>query len=78
MNFKPVTKDEFNAFLEANAQRLVRTTITMGEPPIAVYMDTTAGAYPESIVAKCLLYDGSAYHGGKSPEYFIRADQVGG
>ena len=69
--FRQVQKGEFDAFVGAYPVRLEWDVAGMCEPPIGTYNDFQLGAWPESVVAKVRLMDGSDYYSGKTSEYFI-------
>jgi len=70
--FRQVTEAAFNAFVKKYPTTLDIDIADMCEPPLKTYNDFSKGKpWPDSIVAKVKLYDGSAYHGGKLPEYYI-------
>lgn len=75
--WKQVYRAEFEAFLKQHPSPLQRDHCAIGEPPLVTFNDFRNGrVWPESAVAKILMYDGSDYHGGKTPEYFVRAQEV--
>lgn len=70
--FKRVSKGEFHSFVNTYPKKLTYNIATIAEPPIGSYNDFSEGKkWPASVVAKVTLYDGSDYHGGKLPVYFI-------
>ena len=70
--WRQVDRDEFDAFVRSYPSQLQVDVCAIGEPALRSYNDFSAGAvWPESMVAKMLCYDGSKYHGGKRPEYYI-------
>lgn len=71
--FTQVSKERFTEFVKNYPNKLVYDATGICEPPLGSYNDFTGGhVWPESMVAKIKLYDGSEYHGFKQPEYFIR------
>lgn len=74
MKFKPVTKEEYYDVIKAYPSKLVWNVAAMYEPPLGTHNDFSNGnKWPESVVAKVQLYNGSDYHGGKHCEYYVRA-----
>lgn len=72
MEFRQVTKIEFDHFIENYPIKLDYDVTGISEPPLGSYNDFSRGkVWPESMVAKVKLYDGSEYHQFKKPEYFI-------
>ena len=70
--YKEVSKEEFDKFIQEYPNKLERDVTGICEPPLATYNDfTIASKWPESVVAKVDLYDGSKYHGGKTEVYRI-------
>ena len=71
--YKQVTKEEFEDFRDNYRSKLVVDVAGMCEPPLLTLNDFSDGKkWPESIVAKAYLMDGSDYHGGKTTEYFLK------
>jgi len=71
-NKTQVTKEEFEKFISTYPNTLQTDVAHFFEPPIKTWNDfTMANKWPDSVVAYCELYDGSDYHGGMQPEYFI-------
>lgn len=71
MSKRQVTKEEFEKFISEYPNELEEDVARMFEPPLKTWNDFSKGEWPDSAVAFCHLYDGSEYHGGKQPEYFI-------
>jgi hypothetical protein len=70
--FTQVTEEEFKTFLNEYPKSKLEWNCTgICEPPIGTYNDFSLGDWPESIVAKINMFDGSEYHGYKQKEYFI-------
>lgn len=70
--FEQVSKEYFESFITSHPNQLTISISGIPEPPVRFYDDFTTGKrWPESTVAKVKLYDGSEYHEGKQPEYFI-------
>lgn len=77
MKWNKVSKDEFYKWIEdyqnRNSVKLERNISTVCEPPLLTINDFSKGlVWPDSVVAKAILYDGTGYHDFKSPEYFIK------
>ena len=72
MGFYKVEKKQFESYLQEYKGKLVKDVCGIFEPPILTYNDLSLGKYPESIIAKVILYDGSEYHGNKEKEYYIK------
>ena len=71
--FKKVEEKEYKEFINNYPNKLDWDVIQFCEPPMGNYNDFTSGkVWPDSIVAKVKLYDGSEYHSFKSKEYYIR------
>ena len=67
-----VNKEEFEQFISNYPNTLETDVAQFFEPPIKTWNDfTIAPKWPDSVVAFCELYDGSDYHGGMQPEYYI-------
>lgn len=78
--YKQVSKVEFdkyvNDYAESKGVILDRDVTGICEPPLLTINDFSDGKrYPESIIAKAYIMDGSEYYDGKTTEYFI-PDQV--
>lgn len=78
--YKQVSKDEFERYISEYSKskniKLVKDIAGMFEPPLLTVNDFSEGkVWPESIIAKACLMDGSEYYDGKTTEYFI-PDQV--
>ncbi len=72
-DYKQVTKEEFEKFEEEYGIPLDRDVTGICEPPLLTLNDFSKGKkWPESIVAKAYIMDGSDYYGGKTTEYFIK------
>lgn len=74
--YKQVSKNEFEKYIEEYAElngvTLHRDVAGMCEPPLLSINDFSNGkVWPESIVAKAYIMDGSEYYDGKTTEYFI-------
>jgi len=70
-----VTEVEFNAYIAAYPRPLMKDISMMCEPPMLTYGDRAIGVWPEFVVAKAQLYDGSAYHRGRYPVHYLREIQ---
>jgi hypothetical protein len=71
-NKKQVTKEEFDQFISSYPNTLETDVAQMFEPPLKTWNDfTIAPKWPDSVVAFSKLYDGSDYHDGMQPEYYI-------
>jgi len=72
--WKQVSKAECLAYVNAldPGRQFKYDVYTISEPPVGTWNDFTEGkVWPDSIVAKVKLYDGSVYHDGKQHEYYI-------
>ena len=76
-SFRQVQKEEFDTFVGAYPGQLVWDVTAICEPPLGTYNDFKLGVWPESVVAKVHLMDGSDYYYGKTSEYFIIRAEVG-
>jgi len=73
--YKKVTKEQFDKFVKEYPSELVWDVAGMYEPPLGSHNDFSEGKkWPESMVTKVVLYNGSSYHGGKNREYYIRTE----
>jgi len=72
-SFEVVSKEEFDQW---TAGRKIRyDTATICEPPMTELSDPAdVRPWPDRVLAKIKQYDGSEYHGGRSPVYYIRGD----
>lgn len=71
--YKQVTKEEFEDFRDNYGSKLEVDVTAICEPPLLSLNDFSDGkVWPESIVAKAYLMDGSDYYGGKTTEYFLK------
>ena len=71
MSKRQVTKEEFDKFIREYPNKL-EVDVAVLEPPIKTWNDfSKADQWPRSVVAFCKMYDGSDYHQGKQPEYWI-------
>lgn len=71
--YKQVTKEDFEKFEIEFGSQLERNVTMICEPPLLTLNDFSDGKkWPESVVAKAYLMDGSDYHNGKTTEYFIK------
>ena len=76
MEFKKVTKEEFDEFVKNYPNDLDWDVCGISEPPLGSYNDFSDGkTWPDSMVTKVLFYDGSDYHEGKTKEYYIRREK---
>lgn len=71
-----VNKEEFENFkltYQLKHNVTLKSDITgICEPPLLTLNDFSNGkVYPESIVAKAYLMDGSDYYGGETTQYYI-------
>jgi hypothetical protein len=67
-----VTKEEFEQFIGNYPNTLETNVAQTFEPPLKTWNDfTIAPKWPNSVVAFSHLYDGSDYHSGMQPEYYI-------
>lgn len=74
-NFKQVSEMECREFVKHYPVKLQYDATGICEPPLGTWNDFSDGkVWPESIVAKVNLQDGSAYHSFKQREYFIKVD----
>lgn len=79
--YKQVTKEEFYQYaanrFEATGHKLDRDVAMMCEPPLLTLNDFSGDlVWPESIVAKGVMYDGSEYHGFKQAEYYVKNEEL--
>ncbi len=71
--FKQVSKEEFEEYIKQYPNPLEKNVCAIPEPPLLTYNDfKLAEKWPESVVARVKLYDGSEYHFGKTREYQIQ------
>ena len=71
--FRRVSKEEFNQFVEDYPNKLDWDVCGISEPPTGSHNDFTGGKiWPESVVTRVKLYDGSNYYGGRNSEYFVK------
>jgi len=67
-----VSKADFDQYISDYPKPLEKDITRICEPPMLTYNDFSDGkVWPQSIVAKAQLYDGSEYHGGRAPVYFL-------
>lgn len=72
-----VSKDDFDQYISDYPKPLGKDIARMCEPPMLTYNDFSDGkVWPQSIVAKVQLYDGSEYHGGRGPVYSLTNSQI--
>lgn len=72
-NFKQVTKEEFDKFVSEYPNKLDWDVTGICEPPLGSHNDFTEGkVWPESMVTKVRLFDGSDYHMNRQAEYFVK------
>lgn len=72
IEFKEVSKEVFDAFINTYPRKLEWNITNISEPPLGTWNDFADGKkWPESIVAQVKLYDESAYHFFKKPQYFV-------
>ena len=70
--FREVSKEEFDEFVKNYPNKLEWNVTTICEPPLGNHNDFMDGkVWPESMVTKVKLYDGSEYHLRKKPMYYI-------
>jgi hypothetical protein len=60
-----VEKAEFYAYLDQRGLREKGIAATICEPPVTTWKENGV------IVARAKWYDGSEYHGGKQPEFYL-------
>tara|TARA_R110000764_G_scaffold227600_1_gene317804 strand:- start:370 stop:597 length:228 start_codon:yes stop_codon:yes gene_type:complete len=73
-DYKKVTKEEFDKFVNEYPNKLDWNVTGICEPPLCSYNDFTNGkVWPKSMIAKVKMYDGSEYHGGRTKEYYIKS-----
>lgn len=71
--FKQVSKQEFDEFVKNYPNKLDWDVTGIYDPPLGSHNDFSNGkVWPESMVTKVMLYDGSDYYDGKQSEYYIR------
>lgn len=75
MNFKKVTKEQFDLFVQIYPEKLDYHVTHICEPPLGSYNDFSVGKkWPDSMVAKIVLNESMkghpAYH-GEPNDYFI-------
>lgn len=72
-DFKEVTKEEFQEFVKKYPNKLDWNVTGICEPPLGSHNDFSDGkVWPESMVTKVFIMDGSAYYDGKFSEYYIK------
>lgn len=73
MSIEWISVDEgaFKTYLNNYGENLAVDICGIYEPSLKTYNDFSLGKWPDSVVAKVDMYDGSDYHGGKTAEYFI-------
>ena len=71
MNFKQVSKSEFEAFLSYYPRTLEVDITGICDPPLKSYNDFTLGSWPDSMVAKVRLFE---ERDGSPDQYFILAN----
>lgn len=79
--YTQVTKEQFDLFIKnrfiATGVKLDRDVTGICEPPLLTLNDFSNGLmWPESIVAKGYLMDGSEYYDFKTTEYFIKNSEM--
>ena len=71
--FIQVSKEEFEEFVNSYPNKLDWNVTGICEPPMGSHNDFSDGAvWPDSMVTKVFIMDGSAYYGGKHSEYYIK------
>jgi len=71
--FKQVSREQYESFVASYPNKLSYDVTCICEPPMGSYNDFSDGkVWPESMVAKVRMYDGSAYYEGQQAEYFIK------
>lgn len=75
VGFKVVSKEEFQNFVKNYPNVLDWNVTGICEPPLGSHNDFTLGNWPESMVTKVILMDGSEYYGGKTNEYYIKESE---
>lgn len=75
-NYIEVTKEQLDKFItnrfNKTGVKLDRDVTGICEPPLMTLNDLSIGLkWPNSVVAKGVMYDGSEYHHFKQPEYYI-------
>jgi hypothetical protein len=74
MNWVKVDSMRFYEFINSYPLPLEKDVCGICEPPLISYNDfSNEKIWPESMVAKIKAYDGSAYHSGKTEEYYIKS-----
>jgi hypothetical protein len=72
-----VSKAGFDQYISCYPKPLERDITHICEPPMLTYNDFSEGkVWPQSIVARVQLYDGSEYHGGRTPVYYLPNAEV--
>ena len=78
--FKKVNKEEFDAFVKSFREELYYDVCHVCDPPLSSYNDFSEGkVWPESIVAKVVLWEAMADHPaykGEENEYQIKIDST--
>lgn len=74
--FKQVTREEFKYFVESYPSKLVYDVCGISEPPTGTYNDFSIGKYPQSVVARISLMDGSSFYNFRKDEHFILDDEA--
>jgi hypothetical protein len=69
--WREVSKEEFDRYISEYPLPLEKDVIHICEPPLLTYNDFSDGKMWPAMVAKAQLYDGSEYHGGRSPVYYL-------
>lgn len=69
--FKEVKKEEFDNFVKNYPRPLDWNVTGICEPPLGSYNDLSLGKWPDTMVAKVKIMDGSEYYGFRTSEYFI-------
>ena len=67
-----VSKADFDQYIKEYPKPLERDITHICEPPLMTFNDFSEGkVWPQSIVAKAQLYDGSEYHGVRTFVYYL-------
>lgn len=70
--FKEVKKEEFDEFVKSYPRQLEWSVTTICEPPLGNHNDFSLGNWPESMVTKVQIMDGSEYYNFETSKYFIK------
>ena len=75
MEWKQVTKKEYQEMLNNYPNKLDWDVTGICDPPLGSHNDFSNGkVWPESMVGKVMLYDGSEYDSFKEAEYYLPED----